>query len=714
MAETTAAESFASPAPPAEKRLRTYGLIGLVVGGLVALGAMALVAANYFAQSEIERGLREWQKSLGIVAETSASAMADYARRQREEVESLASNETVELFFLEWDLAGGDLEQIPDFEAQSDYLRNLLTVTAERTGFTAPQSAPTIGANIDRAAEAGLFIYDRTRRPIAGSAPDRPPPVAAVPDNSVLVFARGEDDALRLAIQAPIYPLQMPRLPETIAGLVYGVKDVGSVVAHLITPPSLPDFEIEVSLLRATDSAVSYLATSAADKGALATPWALDTPDLAEAFAVQQPDGFATRRDWQGREVLVAARAIPGTDLTVMVTTDRGAAIGAIEERYTRFQVVIWMFLGLLAAVIAVIWRHGASVRATALMRQYQAIAAELREQQELLKVVTDSQPNAIFILDGENQYGFANAVVERRLDLTADAILGKRIDAVLGPARAEHYRRLNFDAISQGQVRSGTVAVEAEDGRLQHLHTDHIPLPRNTALEGSVLVVERDITNEILERQRREESLESLIEALVSLVDLRDPNAGNHSRRVGHLAEILGAEMGLTENQVATAKTAGMLMNLGKLLVPEETLQSERQSADERNKVRAGIRATAKLLSNVPFDGPVVETLAQVQEHFDGSGEPQGLQGDAILITARLIAAANATVSMLSPRSYRDALEVDQACSELVKNMNTIYDPGVVGALLNFVQNKGGRAVLEQEIRQATDDGVPDVPALQ
>ena len=102
-------------------------------------------------------------------------------------------------------------------------------------------------------------------------------------------------------------------------------------------------------------------------------------------------------------------------------------------------------------------------------------------------------------------------------------------------------------------------------------------------------------------------------------------------------------------------------------------------------------MNSSAELLSSVAFDGPVVETLQQVQERVDGKGD-KGLAGDEILPTARILAVANAFVAMVSARAHRAGLPVDEAMAQLLSDMGRLYDRGVVAALVSYLDNKGGR----------------------
>ncbi len=205
--------------------------------------------------------------------------------------------------------------------------------------------------------------------------------------------------------------------------------------------------------------------------------------------------------------------------------------------------------------------------------------------------------------------------------------------------------------------------------------------------------MVDHDITEAVTERERRGRIQKQLVRTLGAAVDRRDPGAAAHSVRVALIARATATEMGLDESTIDTADIAGNLLNLGKILIDRDLLtRSGQLSEAERQEVRHSLQAGADLLQGVDFDGPVVATLRQAQAHWDGSGLPPGLAGDDILVTARIIAVANAFVGMVSPRAHRAALPVDEAVAELMRLVGTQFDRAVVAAFVSWLDNHGGR----------------------
>jgi HD-GYP domain-containing protein (c-di-GMP phosphodiesterase class II) len=125
---------------------------------------------------------------------------------------------------------------------------------------------------------------------------------------------------------------------------------------------------------------------------------------------------------------------------------------------------------------------------------------------------------------------------------------------------------------------------------------------------------------------------------------------------------------------------------------VPRELLTKTTDLTDEEREIlRQSVQSSADLLEGVEFDGPVVESIRQMQERWDGSG-PLGLSGEDIVTGARLIAVANAFVGMVSARAWREAMPFDAATAVLLEGANTVYDRRPVSALINYLDNRGGR----------------------
>ena len=351
--------------------------------------------------------------------------------------------------------------------------------------------------------------------------------------------------------------------------------------------------------------------------------------------------------------------------------------------------------LGILAA-----WRHGASRRAESAATRFRDMADRFEQQANFIRKLTDTQPNAIFIVDRNDRLTFANARLAQIVGgRHPDELVGKTLAGVFGPAAARRYARYVRDAFDEESNLLSVDRVAGSDGKRQAgtdrvLQTQFVHLPATDHVAAGILVVEQDITAAISERERNERLLRQLADTLLAIVDRRDPYAAHQSARVAQVASAIAEEMGLDPVLVDTVDKAASLMNIGKILVPRALLMKNgRLTDDEIDRIRYALSAGVDLLEGVEFEGPVVETLRQTQAHLDGSGEPADPAGNDILVTARIVTVSNAFVGMVSPRAHRPGMTFDAAIQNLLDGAGTQFDLGVVGALINRLDNRGGRS---------------------
>jgi PAS domain S-box-containing protein len=671
-----------------------------MAAGLLAL-LLAIVGAVSFAtrvlESEGARDFRVWQARLGILADSRATAVTDWLERQIGVVDGLAQNASLQIYVTELALASGDRAGVTDEAAQAEYLRNLLVVTADRTGFAGAPLGPRVGANVARVGTAGLAIVDAQARVLVAT-----PDMAAIDPRirdfiaggpskpAVLDIYAGPGGQPTMAFYAPVTGLQADPGTPPVAG-VLGIKPVAAELFALLTRPPTSERTTETLLVRRSGATVEFL-SPIADGAPLEKRLALDTLDLAEAFALQNPGGFALRRDYRDQEVLVTGRAIAPVGWALVHKIDRWEALAESDARRRRLIAVMGLLLAVGAVSLIAAWRHGASRRAAATAERLRQLSSKLEQQAKLLRIVTDSQSAAIFIVDDQDHLRFANRLAAERAGGDATDLVGKTLTNALGPAAASRHHRMVREALERGSSQPAVQRLE-DGGTVRIVHVEYVPLPPQPNERPTVLVVEEDITEPIMERERRERTQRHVVQTLVSLLDSRDPFAANHSQRVAEVARSVAEEMGLADAEVETAETAGSLMNVGKVLVaPDVLTRSGELSDDERQQVRQSLLASADLLAGIEFDGPVVDALRHSQERWAGDG-PGGLRGEAIPVVARIIAVANAFVAMISPRAHRDGISLDAAVARLQEQCGDAFDRRVVAALINGLENRGGRA---------------------
>lgn len=180
--------------------------------------------------------------------------------------------------------------------------------------------------------------------------------------------------------------------------------------------------------------------------------------------------------------------------------------------------------------------------------------------------------------------------------------------------------------------------------------------------------------------------SLEDSIQAIAATVEIRDPYTSGHQKRVAELAVALGREMGMSEDGIHGLHLAGVVHDLGKISVPAEILSKPgKLTPIEFMLIKGHAQAGYEILKDIDFPWPIATIVWQHHERFDGSGYPQGLKGDDILLESRIMAVADVVEAMASHRPYRPTLGIDVALQEIERGRGIQYDPAVADACLKM-----------------------------
>lgn len=677
----------------------------LIVAALVAAALVAAILIARYADGVRQQALGQWQSRLDLIVATRADALKSWLDGQVRDIAAIAANPSVQLYLSERRIADGAAASANGAairRAQNGYLRNLLEVSAQRLGFTGPVLGATVRANVARSGLAGLALVDLQGRRLVASTtmPAIGPPLSAFLARvargrpAVRDIYSGPGGQPAMAFAAPVFAVQGDKSPEAQLGWIVGVRPVSAPLAQALKQPGETSPSAGAMLVRLEGSAVRYLWPLAEGDTGLGLTRPFSTPGLAASFVITNPGGFAIRRDAANTEVLVAARRIERMGWTVAYKVDRGEALGPAEVQQKRLMITAMLAILALGAAFVAVWRHGASRRARAAAERHGLLSDRFEAQSRFLSLVNDAQPGPMFILDPQGVYTFANRSAGEAAAMVPSDMIGKTVLAIRGTVQGQRSIALLTEARTEGKAIGRLHRDEGASGIERIVQTQYIPLAANLGLGDRVLVVEHDITDAVAERERRGRILTSTVDTLVAILDRRDPYAAEHSARVSQLSDRIAAEMGLDSTERETTMVAAKLMNVGKILVSPQVLTSATALPEtELQSIRDSIAATAGLVEPIEFDGPVVETLRQVQERYDGTGEPAGLAGADILRPARIIAVANAFVAMTSSRAYRDAADLDDAVQTLMGEAGKAYDRAVVAALVSHLENHGGRA---------------------
>ena len=209
------------------------------------------------------------------------------------------------------------------------------------------------------------------------------------------------------------------------------------------------------------------------------------------------------------------------------------------------------------------------------------------------------------------------------------------------------------------------------------------------------MLSVIRDITR----RKRAEEELQKsltqtrnamvgTIQAMSVASEVRDPYTAGHQRRVGQIALGIASIMSLSEEQITGLLMAATVHDIGKIGIPAEILSKPGKINEmEFNIIKTHVKTGYDILKNIEFPWPIADIVLQHHERMDGSGYPNGLSGEKILLESKILAVADVVEAMASHRPYRAALGIDKALEEIVDKKGILYDADVVNACLKLFE---------------------------
>lgn len=197
-------------------------------------------------------------------------------------------------------------------------------------------------------------------------------------------------------------------------------------------------------------------------------------------------------------------------------------------------------------------------------------------------------------------------------------------------------------------------------------------------------------IANESLEKEVEnsyrniQDHYEETVKSLVAAVDAKDSYTKGHQERVAGQVLEIGQRLKMNKNDLGILQHAAKLHDIGKIGIAESILMKKGLFTDEEYSIiKKHSLIGARILSPVKFMKEVIPLVLHHHEHYDGSGYPDGLQGTAIPIGARIIAIADAIDAMLSERPYASAKTVAEVKDELHRNSGTQFDPELVNLVL-------------------------------
>jgi PAS domain S-box-containing protein/putative nucleotidyltransferase with HDIG domain len=321
-------------------------------------------------------------------------------------------------------------------------------------------------------------------------------------------------------------------------------------------------------------------------------------------------------------------------------------------------------------------------------------IGKMLKESEEKYRGVVENAHDAIYILVSD-RFQYVNSAFETLTGRDKKELCSKQFnfwkiiypdDIKLVKAKKRKNKTLN-----RIEFR-----IVSKDGEEKVVEANTVIIGKNE--ETKEMGILRDITTrKKIEEERRQNferlkrNLEETINALALAVEMRDAYTAGHQKRVTQLACAIAEEMGLSEEKIDGLRMAGNIHDVGKVLIPAEILgRPGLLTKIDFNMIQTHPKVGYNILKTIEFPYPVAQIVLQHHERIDGSGYPEGLTGEKILLEAKILGVADVVEAISSRRPYRAALGTERALKEISAKKGVLYDPDAVDACLRLFNEKG------------------------
>ena len=320
-----------------------------------------------------------------------------------------------------------------------------------------------------------------------------------------------------------------------------------------------------------------------------------------------------------------------------------------------------------------------------------------VKNAKDELQMLLDSAPAIIFYKDIEGRIIRANKALADSLKMPVKDIVGKTTEKLFPKEEAENIRKDDKEVMISGKPKRNIIQPYTTPDGIRLLISDKIPYRDKKGKVTGVIGLCKDISDwkkseEELQQsyQKLKKTMDAAIDTMSRIIESKDPYTSGHQQRVSQLATAIAKELNLSPDKIEGIRIASLIHDIGKIGLPTEILSKPTKLTDiEFSLIKGHSQIGYDILKSINFSYPIAQIVLQHHERLNGSGYPNNLKDDEILLEARIIGVADVVEAMSSFRPYRPALGIDKALEEISKNKGILYDPEVVDVCLKLFKEK-------------------------
>jgi PAS domain S-box-containing protein/putative nucleotidyltransferase with HDIG domain len=310
----------------------------------------------------------------------------------------------------------------------------------------------------------------------------------------------------------------------------------------------------------------------------------------------------------------------------------------------------------------------------------------KLRKSEEKFRTLYEQSNDAIFLYNLEGKILDVNTRVLKMLGYKKEGIISKYIQSLLPKDEFSTVKKAFQQTKEQGDVRFESRFIRKDGSQIFVDISSKLVDQKKEIVQGVV----RDITEQKQSQEKLKKTIDATLDTISKLIEAKDPYTAGHQQRVSQLATAIAKELSLSQDKIEGIRIASLIHDIGKIGIPTEILSKPTKLSDiEFSLIKNHSQIGYDILKSIDFSYPVANIALQHHEKLDGSGYPNHLKGDEVLLEARIIGVADVVEAISSHRPYRPALGIDKALEEISQNRGILYDPEVVDACLKLFKEK-------------------------
>lgn len=646
----------------------------LVIGSILAV---VLLLTCYFVASSFIDGkkqelLNDLQARQEIAVEGRANVLATWLEETATRAKPITASPLFQLFAAEVSIAGSD--NLPKaLRDQLPYMQNAITSFVQENQLI------------------GAYLIDKDGRAFLASAgspslspEQREMAIAQYQKTEVATSPlQATSEGLMLDFFIPVFAPQTASGSDenSVAGIMVMTVDATDAISTALKPSRFDADGQLHNLYQQTDGQFFKI-----------------TPNREPFIATDPSDiegiDFASRQ--MGRlnaPYFSTGTQVYNTTWFVMQGIPQKTALSQLETYTYSVYGLSGSFFVVVISIISGIWLSLKSQNSKAMADQYRTLAQQINAQRRLLGSINGTIDDLIGLTDGQGFYVYANPALAHFTDFPEVSIPGKTDRELFGDAAARKLDEMNQRVVVSGQTVNDIFEIASPKGEGERIiRVEKSRLMDDEGAFMGIVTVIGDITEFMTYQRQKEEQGRKTISILVKMMEGNDPYLAGHSQRMGNLSNSVAKILGIPREERQNISTAANLSQVGKISIPSEIRTKEsRLTKKEMAIMQQHVSRAGELLHEMEIDSEVITAVTQMYERQDGSGYPHQLKGNEIKVSAQILGMADILVARVSPRSYREAISVDQAM-EVFRTNPDKYDPSIVKAFDAFLETKDGQ----------------------